>query len=486
MAERLSFNEVINFIDSLGFNVLDDLYVNVDSDINVECKKCNFIFKRSLSNFKKRHFCKSCNILKKKKEKYAEIKLLVESKGYVLLSQDYIKNNSPLKLLCPEGHFWDVTWNNFRHSKMCGECCNNKKYTISAIKPVYIQNNCELLEDDYLNALQNLKFRCACGKSHSKSFYSFRKFPYCKDCSYKIRAENLKTDFEEIKLYIKNESYQLLSNEYLNANSKLHLKCPQGHNYYVSYQSFKVGHRCPTCQNLKKYSYDEVLKIFNSRGFVLLSKNYINSNTPLDYICSCGKQSSISLSNVKSGVSCKECGYEKIGDRCRTSPEDIINFFKQQKCEIIMPFTYKNTFTKIKYICKCGNSNEKSWASFKMGHYYCRICYSNDYSGKNAWNYNSNKTDEERIIDRSYPEYKKWIKEVYERDDFTCQCCGIRGAVLNAHHLDSYDWCITGRTDIDNGITLCKLCHDDFHSLYGKGQNTKEQFEEYMEDILSE
>ena len=52
--------------------------------------------------------------------------------------------------------------------------------------------------------------------------------------------------------------------------------------------------------------------------------------------------------------------------------------------------------------------------------------------------------------------------------------------ILEVHHLDGYDWCVEKRTDDTNGITLCETCHKNFHSLYGRGNNTKEQFEEWF------
>lgn len=51
---------------------------------------------------------------------------------------------------------------------------------------------------------------------------------------------------------------------------------------------------------------------------------------------------------------------------------------------------------------------------------------------------------------------------------------------MNVHHLDGFNWCIEKRTNVDNGVTLCKRCHLNFHSIYGSGNNTRGQFEEYL------
>ena len=51
---------------------------------------------------------------------------------------------------------------------------------------------------------------------------------------------------------------------------------------------------------------------------------------------------------------------------------------------------------------------------------------------------------------------------------------------MSVHHLDGYNWCKEKRTDINNGIVLSKEIHDEFHSLYGRGNNTLDQFIEYI------
>jgi hypothetical protein len=55
--------------------------------------------------------------------------------------------------------------------------------------------------------------------------------------------------------------------------------------------------------------------------------------------------------------------------------------------------------------------------------------------------------------------YIVWRKSVFERDNYTCQICGIRGVYIQADHINSYSEYPDLRYDINNGRTLCVPCH---------------------------
>lgn len=85
------------------------------------------------------------------------------------------------------------------------------------------------------------------------------------------------------------------------------------------------------------------------------------------------------------------------------------------------------------------------------------------------------------ILYRKDTETVRWRNAVFERDKYTCQCCGDdSGGNLNAHHKDGWHWCESGRYDIENGITLCVDCHKEFHAQYGYTNNTKEQLNIFL------
>ena len=55
---------------------------------------------------------------------------------------------------------------------------------------------------------------------------------------------------------------------------------------------------------------------------------------------------------------------------------------------------------------------------------------------------------------------KEWREAVFQRDDFTCQMCGIRGTYLEADHIKPWAFFPDLRFELSNGRTLCRPCHD--------------------------
>ena len=150
--------------------------------------------------------------------------------------------------------------------------------------------------------------------------------------------------------------------------------------------------------------------------------------------------------------------------------------------------------------CDCGTIKNVRGTSLRIGQTKSCGCYAIDVSievnsgknshmfgkkrpehskkmkGKNHPRYNFNMTEEERQIGRTYTKYREWRTSVYERDNYTCQYCGTTKSPFNAHHLNGHDKFIELRIEVTNGITLCEVCHKEFHRQYGRGNNTEAQF----------
>lgn len=69
---------------------------------------------------------------------------------------------------------------------------------------------------------------------------------------------------------------------------------------------------------------------------------------------------------------------------------------------------------------------------------------------------------------KSGVKYKKWAREIKERDNFTCQMCGLRGVYLESHHIKDWANYPELRFNLENGITLCRECHKKTDNYAGK------------------
>lgn len=95
-------------------------------------------------------------------------------------------------------------------------------------------------------------------------------------------------------------------------------------------------------------------------------------------------------------------------------------------------------------------------------------------------------SDEERENRRDETAQKAWRAKIFQRDGYTCQCCGdAKGGNLNAHHIVPHSKDKSIAWDLDNGITLCKPCHISFHMQYGYTNCTREDLEKYMLEVAS-
>jgi hypothetical protein len=68
-------------------------------------------------------------------------------------------------------------------------------------------------------------------------------------------------------------------------------------------------------------------------------------------------------------------------------------------------------------------------------------------------------TTEEAKILRQSSQYREWRRQVFERDNYTCQICGERGGHLHPDHIKRFSHFPELRFELSNGRTLCKSCH---------------------------
>lgn len=234
----------------------------------------------------------------------------------------------------------------------------------------------------------------------------------------------------------------------------------------------KTKVKCDCCgKELKRYPSQILEKVFCSRK---CSVDYNKNNHNKKLVCSiCGKEFKRMKSAIK-GRKRHYCSYKcsNIGWGEHYSGDK------------------HHSYTSVTVECSyCGSELVRKHCRANSNKYFfCNSgCQGNWMSennrGENNPLYNPYLTDEDRVTNRNTEDYNEWRLSVYRRDKFTCQICGDKNSRLNAHHLNAYARYSEDRTNVDNGVTLCESCHRNYHSIHGRGNNTKEEFESYIERI---
>lgn len=220
-------------------------------------------------------------------------------------------------------------------------------------------------------------------------------------------------------------------------------------------------------------------------------EKYINTHTKMKFKCLIHNEDFISTPhNLLEGKNgCKRCQSEAKRNRLLRTNDEFLKLLEEKQIDVTPLERCRGNTTKILFRCSCGDLWRTTPERVLIGN-HCKKCGYNKFSGENNHFYNPNLSDEDRedsIYRFRNPLYKNFIHKCFQRDNYTCQITGkkSRGDIV-VHHINGYNWDIENRTNVDNGVTLNREIHKEFHKLYGNGNNTKFQFKEFIEYLNRE
>jgi len=129
---------------------------------------------------------------------------------------------------------------------------------------------------------------------------------------------------------------------------------------------------------------------------------------------------------------------------------------------------------------KISKNNAKYWKgkkrSKKTVEKIKRTKRKNPMRGEKSSNWQGGITEIKKRM-RGWWAWKEWREIIYKRDNWTCKMCGKRGGKLEPHHIIPLRTDLTLIYDVENGITLCYLCH---RKTIGK----EEKFIELFQNLI--
>lgn len=187
---RTSYDTVKREIESKGYKLLEDKYVNATTKLLCLCPK-HGEFKITYSSIKTGYGCQKCGI-EKNKIPYEVFKNYVESIGYKLLDKEYKRSDKKILCLCPKHGEFEITYSNLKKGSGCRNCfIDSMKLSYNTVRIGIEARGYKLLDDTYVDS--RTKLLCLCPKHGKfKITYSDIHSGYgCKKCGIDKRRGKL-------------------------------------------------------------------------------------------------------------------------------------------------------------------------------------------------------------------------------------------------------------------------------------------------------
>ena len=270
----------------------------------------------------------------------------------------------------------DSFLNSFQNSSKQKYILMRKKYTVADMQKLAEKRGGKFLSPTYEGMRHRHLWQCSAGHQWEATPDNIKRRSWCPDC-----AGNQPNTIEEMHEIAEARSGRCLSDEYVNARTKLLWQCSAGHPpWEANPDKIKAGTWCPKCGDIsnaqkRKGTIEEMQSIAEERGGKCLSSEYFDNRTKLKWECAEGHQWEAKPANIKQGQWCPKCGRDqtnKAMDARKLTLEEMqaIAEAKGGKC---LSSEYVNNRTKLKFECAEGHQWEVTPANVKQGR-WCPVC----------------------------------------------------------------------------------------------------------------
>jgi len=248
-----------------GSLIKSNIYINSETKIGIQCER-GHTFEMVPANVKRGKWCPIC--VGNKRLSINEMKEFVDIQhpGSQVISTEYINSKTKLEIRCKEGHNFKMTSNKIKSGRWCPECSAKESGLKNKLTPEKRQKSLERLRDfvethhhgsriissEYINALSKVDVQCTKGHHFKMTPANIKSGYWCRRCAAKekmLNPDDRRKAFERLKKIIETQHLggQLISNEYINARTKVSVKCARGHTFEIIPNSIKRGHWCSIC-----------------------------------------------------------------------------------------------------------------------------------------------------------------------------------------------------------------------------------------------
>lgn len=171
-----------------------------------------------------------------------------------------------------------------------------------------------------------------------------------------------------VKSFVHNHGYEMISDEYINVDTKIKLKCPNGHVWNVVFKSFKKGVRCRICNGQDNYTSSRRFhELVENKGYKLLTK-YHNNKKKVVLECPKGHVWDVSPVDFTCGNRCRLCS----GKDHAQSKVNFMGLLEKEGYCLISEYTKNSENVTLR--CPNGHLWSVTPSNFRYSYQRCPQC----------------------------------------------------------------------------------------------------------------
>lgn len=181
-----------------------------------------------------------------------------------------------------------------------------------------------------------------------------------------------KVYYEDVKSFVEQEGYKLLSKSYKNAKTKLHIICKDHGIFSMNWNNFKTGQRCKKCSKSNKFSWDKtsIKNLLKDTDYIYFGHRKENRRVYVTVTCKNSHRSEVRIDSIVRGQGCFECAKESL-----SLDIDYVRRYIEDSGFILLSDTYKNNRQLLSIKCPVHGEFSRCFGKFRV-HSTCPFCSS--------------------------------------------------------------------------------------------------------------
>lgn len=311
----------------------------------------------SPGKIKQGHWCHACGRKKMGHEKRlrceARLKRQVALLGGVVLSPSYVNNHTKLRYRCRQSHEWEAVPSSVLLGTWCPECGQDKRgmtrrrHMLDRAREIVRQRGGKLLTWEVESSHEPVLVRCKEGHEWSTPPSSLDDGVWCPMCKEDVWLEVVRAKAKE-------QGGRCLSERCRGWEDRVLLECAQGHRWNMAAVRVRRGTWCARCRACAPHDLAFMRQIARDREGECLSKRYVDSDTPLRWVCAEGHKWKAKPGTIVQGAWCRVCR-RGWGRSRRALTIDIMHEMARERGGKCLSEHYSGIYSKLRWRCAAGH-----------------------------------------------------------------------------------------------------------------------------------